>query len=38
MKQLKLYFFDLELENVDRVLYYVKIDSAEARMLISRGA
>lgn len=38
MKQIKLYFFDLELENVDRVLYYVKLDSAEARVLVSRGA
>ena len=38
LKQLKLYFFDLELENVDRVLYYVKLETAEAKMLISRGA
>ena len=37
MKQLKLYFFDLELENVDRVLYYIKSNSAEAKVLISRG-
>ena len=37
LKQLKLYFFDLELENVDRVLYYTKPNSAEAKVLISRG-
>ena len=37
MKQLKLYFFDMELENVDRVLYYIKLDSAEAKSLIISG-
>ena len=37
LKQLKLYFFDLELENVDRVLYYVDLNSAEAKSLIMRG-
>lgn len=37
LKQLKLYFFDLELENVDRVLYYVDLNSAEAKALILRG-
>lgn len=37
MKQLKLYFFDLELESIDRILYYTKPNSAEAKLLISRG-
>ena len=37
LKQLKLYFFDLELESVDRVLYYTGVSSAEAQSLISRG-
>ena len=37
LKQLKLYFFDLELESVDRVLYYTGVASAEAQSLISRG-
>jgi len=30
LMQLKLYFFDLELESIDRVLYYTGVTSAEA--------
>ena len=38
MKQLKLYFFDLEMESIDRVLYYSGPDSAESQVLIAQGA
>ena len=38
MKQLKLYFFDLEMESVDRILYYSGADSAESQVLIAQGA
>ena len=38
MKQLKLYFFDLEMESIDRILYYSGPDSAESQVLIAQGA
>ena len=37
MKQIKLFFFDLELESIDRILYYSGVTSTEAQTLISRG-
>ena len=35
--QLKLHYFDLELESVDRVLYYTDLNSVEAQLLVSKG-
>lgn len=37
MRQLKLFFFDLELESIDRILYYTGSSSLETRSMIGRG-
>jgi len=38
MVQIKLYFFDMELESIDRILYYKGANHMESRVLINKGS